>query len=168
MLAVPPDIRSCGRACSCHMHCRAYGHVRAQAAQLRRTPKGGQCSRRRWEDSRCPDIRGDSGPGPRSGPCPVAAHSGPHRTPTPEAACMASSAQKTGPQTRGWQFIHVLWAAYAKYSIQTSCTAYMVCTCTLNTNGIGMKGAWHVSCSHVMHITRIRVESPLPRHSLLD
>ena len=40
LLAVPPDIRRCGRACSCHMHCRAYGHVRAQAAQLRRTPKG--------------------------------------------------------------------------------------------------------------------------------
>ena len=98
----------------------------------------------------------------------MAAHSGPRRTPTPEAACMASSAQKTGPQTRGWQFIHVLWAAYAKYSIQTSCTAYMVCTCTLNTNGIGMKGAWHVSCSHAMHVTQIRVESPLPRQSSLD
>ena len=36
LLAVPPDIRSCGRACSCHMHC--HGHVRAQAAQLRRAP----------------------------------------------------------------------------------------------------------------------------------
>jgi hypothetical protein len=42
--------------------------------------EGGQCGRRRWEGSRCQDNRGASGPGPRSGPCPVAAHSGPHRT----------------------------------------------------------------------------------------
>ena len=94
LLAVPSDrdIRSCGRACSCHMHC--HGHVRAQAAQLGRAPWGGQCGRRRWEGGRCPHSWGGSGPGPRSGPCPVAAHSGPRRTPTPEAACMAASHRK--------------------------------------------------------------------------
>ena len=36
--AVPPDICSCGRACSFHMRC--HGHVQAQAAQLRCTPLG--------------------------------------------------------------------------------------------------------------------------------
>ena len=58
--------------------------------------------------------RGGSGPGLTSGPCPVAAHSGPHRTPTPETTRMASSAQKTGPQTRGWQIIHVLMGRIRK------------------------------------------------------
>ena len=51
------------------------------------TPRAGSatCGRRRWEDGHCPNSWRASGPGPRSGPCPVAAHSGPHRTPALEA-----------------------------------------------------------------------------------